>query len=118
MAGAGSAVTSPGDRAEVKATGIRSAALRDNFGIVQTGDRARAVQGQLVPLGSPERVPVPGMPLVGLPKLPVKSFVGRDLELAVLGRLVVAPAGVVSQSQVVHGLGGVGKSELALQYAH
>ncbi|MBL7261518.1 tetratricopeptide repeat protein [Paractinoplanes lichenicola] len=102
----------------VAAEGVRSAALRDSSGIVQTGDRARAVQGQLVPLGQPGDVPVPVPGLVGLPKLPVKSFVGRDEELAELGRLVEAGAGVVAQSQAVHGLGGVGKSELALQYAH
>ncbi|MET3422639.1 tetratricopeptide (TPR) repeat protein [Actinoplanes tereljensis] len=100
------------------AAGARSAAARDNAGIVQTGDRARAVQGQLVPLGQPADVSVPVPALVGLPKLPVKSFVGRDEELAKLGQLIAAGAGVVAQSQAVHGLGGVGKTELALQYAH
>ncbi|MCU7725757.1 tetratricopeptide repeat protein [Actinoplanes sp. KI2] len=100
------------------AAGARSAAWGSSSGIVQTGDRARAVQftGPPVPLGPPSQVPVPVAGLVGLPKPPARTFVGRDEQLAQVGRLVAAGAGVVAQA--VHGLGGVGKSELALQFAH
>jgi NB-ARC domain len=54
--------------------------------------------------------------LSNLPRPPTNVFVGRDDDLAVLERLVAQGSGVVSQ--VVHGLGGVGKTELVLQYAH
>jgi len=53
----------------------------------------------------------PGMS--NLPRPPAAMFVGRD---AALRRLEQALAG--RASAVVHGLGGVGKSELALHYAH
>lgn len=100
------------------ATGPRSGAVRVNTGIVQTGDQARAIQGVTVSLGRPQDVPVPTPRLVQLPKPPVKTFVGREDDLRQLSALVAQGTGVVLQSQAVHGLGGVGKSELALQYAH
>lgn len=100
------------------AIGPRPAAVRVNTGIVQTGDQARAIQGVTVSLGRPQDVPVPVPPLVWLPKPPVKTFVGREDELRHLSALMGRGTGVVVQSQAVHGLGGVGKSELALQYAH
>ncbi|MFC4115116.1 FxSxx-COOH system tetratricopeptide repeat protein [Nonomuraea zeae] len=54
--------------------------------------------------------------LVGLPRLPVASFVGREQALSALREALATGPGVISQAIV--GLGGVGKSELALQYAH
>ncbi|MGC5387038.1 FxSxx-COOH system tetratricopeptide repeat protein [Micromonospora chalcea] len=60
-------------------------------------------------------MPVPK--LIELPKRPARSFVGREIELASLATVMANGSGVVAQSQAVHGLGGVGKSELALQYA-
>ncbi|MFD0579972.1 tetratricopeptide repeat protein [Dactylosporangium darangshiense] len=88
---------------------------------MQTGHGAQAqVRVQqlagAVTLRSPAAVPAPPGGLIGLPKPPTRSFVGRDAQLDELDRLVQAGAGVVAQA--VHGLGGVGKSELALQYAH
>jgi hypothetical protein len=66
-------------------------------------------------------VPHPGVvglagPVTGLPRLPVRVFEGRDGALGVLGRALGARGGAVV-TQAVFGLGGVGKSELALQYA-
>jgi hypothetical protein len=87
----------------------RSAHVGTNLGIVQTGDRARAFQGPPVPLGRPQEVPAPVPALVGLPRRPMRTFVGREAELARLG---------TAQTHAVHGLGGVGKSELALQFAY
>ena len=52
-----------------------------------------------------------------LPRRPARVFVGRDVALR---RLRGALAGGVSAvvTQAVHGLGGIGKSELALHHAH
>ena len=52
-----------------------------------------------------------------LPRPPTAVFVGRDQALARLGEALSEPAGAVVV-QAVYGLGGVGKSELALQHAH
>jgi hypothetical protein len=55
-------------------------------------------------------------PVTGLPRRPVRVFEGRDEALEVLGRDLGTRGGAVV-TQAVYGLGGVGKSELALQYA-
>ncbi|MEU8364956.1 tetratricopeptide repeat protein, partial [Nonomuraea sp. NPDC048882] len=56
--------------------------------------------------------------LSGLPRRPAQAFVGRDAALNALRQTLrdTMSTGVISQA--VLGLGGVGKSELALQYAH
>ncbi|WP_344448879.1 hypothetical protein, partial [Acrocarpospora macrocephala] len=59
--------------------------------------------------------------LAGLPRPPAAVFLGREQALARLeGALTTATAmagnAVITQA-AVHGLGGIGKSELALQYA-
>ncbi|MEU8153295.1 FxSxx-COOH system tetratricopeptide repeat protein [Micromonospora sp. NPDC048986] len=51
-----------------------------------------------------------------LPKPATRLFVGRRDEFAALEEVMSAGSGVICQA--VHGLGGVGKTELALQYAH
>ncbi|MFC7273585.1 tetratricopeptide repeat protein [Paractinoplanes rhizophilus] len=90
------------------AAGERSVSVGVNLGIIQTGDRARAFLGPPVPLGRPQEALAPVPALVGLPRRPVRTFVGRERELAALSGATVT----------VHGLGGVGKSELALQFAY
>jgi tetratricopeptide (TPR) repeat protein/transcriptional regulator with XRE-family HTH domain len=65
------------------------------------------------PLGPPGEMRLDA-PLVQLPRPPVRVFVGRD---ELLRRLDVHHGGAVV-IQAVHGLGGVGKSELALHYCH
>lgn len=72
--------------------------------------------GDAVVLHSPQRVAAPIGGLVGLPKRAVRYFAGRDRALEQLDELILAGASVVAQT--VHGLGGIGKSELALQYAN
>ncbi|WP_179282462.1 tetratricopeptide repeat protein, partial [Streptosporangium subroseum] len=61
-------------------------------------------------------VSVPAAGMIGLPSRASTVFVGRDKDLEVLGRTLSAGPGVITQAVV--GLGGIGKSELALQYAH
>ncbi|MFI6396248.1 FxSxx-COOH system tetratricopeptide repeat protein, partial [Nonomuraea sp. NPDC050540] len=103
-----------GDRQEwrAEASGPRSAALRDNSGMIVTGDLHGA---RRPPLPSPALVEVPAG-LLGLPRRPAAWFTGRERALEQLAAALEAGAraGVVV-SRV--GLGGVGKSELALQYA-
>jgi tetratricopeptide (TPR) repeat protein len=55
-------------------------------------------------------------PVIGLPRRPVRVFEGRHEALSVLERALGTRGGAVV-TQAVYGLGGVGKSELALQYA-
>ena len=55
-------------------------------------------------------------PIAGLPRRPVRVFEGREETLGVLAQALGAQGGAVV-TQAVYGLGGVGKSEMALQYA-
>jgi tetratricopeptide (TPR) repeat protein len=55
-------------------------------------------------------------PVAGLPRRPVRVFEGRDQAFGVLEQALEVRGGAVV-TQAVYGLGGVGKSELALQYA-
>ncbi|MEW2490011.1 FxSxx-COOH system tetratricopeptide repeat protein [Streptomyces sp. NPDC048411] len=54
--------------------------------------------------------------LNNLPELPSRTFVGRDEALAALAEKLSADSR--NTTQTIHGLGGVGKSTLALHYAH
>jgi hypothetical protein len=56
-------------------------------------------------------------PVISLPRRPARVFEGREEALGILGRALGARGGAVV-TQAVYGLGGVGKSELALHYAH
>jgi tetratricopeptide (TPR) repeat protein len=56
---------------------------------------------------------VPPEPGAGIPPDPMPHFVGREAELADLHRLLQARSRVA-----VHGLGGVGKTQLAVQHLH
>lgn len=55
----------------------------------------------------------PNDPLAGVPPHPILHFVGRDAELAALDRQL-SEVGRVA----VHGLGGIGKTQLVVQYLH
>ena len=81
------------------------------------GDAAIATQpGELIALTVPHpaSVDLPGV-VRGLPRRPARVFEGRGGALGVLEAALAARGRVVTQA--VYGLGGVGKSELALQYA-
>lgn len=99
-----------GTELRIEAAGARAIAA-DRIGTAFTGD-------VLPPeaLYSPEKVTAaPGTS--NLP--PAALCLGRDEELARLRSLLTAGReGTITQSGTVHGLGGIGKSTLALHYAH
>ncbi|MFE0077232.1 tetratricopeptide repeat protein [Nonomuraea sp. NPDC059023] len=96
----------------VEASGPRSAAVRGNSGTIVTGDLHAA---RRPPLPAPAQIEAPAG-LLGLPRRPAPWFVGRDEARAMLAATLEAGAGAGVISQAVVGLGGIGKSELALQY--
>jgi tetratricopeptide (TPR) repeat protein len=111
-------VTEPPAR-QVQASGTRSVAA-GQLGMALTGDNPQvdARSTSLAAGAIPEPatvVPPPG--INNLPRRPARVFVGREAALGqVGGALDEAATAVVTQA--IYGLGGVGKSELALQHAH
>lgn len=98
----------------VEASGDEAVAVgRDVSGILQTGDGAHAIQYHLGPTPAPGSVD----PRPGLNSLPFRTdlFVGRTQELSRLDLDLGASRNVAVQ--VVHGLGGVGKSTLVAHWA-
>ncbi|WP_338932005.1 tetratricopeptide repeat protein [Streptomyces netropsis] len=100
-----------------EASGPGAVAVGSNHGIISTGDAAtidnRTLHLPAEAVRAPAEVPAPP----GLNNLPAPRsavFVGRDEDLA---RLDAAMDGGGAPT-VVHGLGGMGKSTLALHYAH
>jgi tetratricopeptide (TPR) repeat protein len=107
-----------GQDAPDRGTGQRNEADRDLYaaGRDQTViNDSRRVELAVGSVPHPAAVGLAG-PITGLPRRPVRVFEGRDGALRVLGRALGARGGAVV-TQAVFGLGGVGKSELALQYA-
>ncbi|MFI6128479.1 tetratricopeptide repeat protein [Micromonospora sp. NPDC051141] len=107
--------TGPDRAHSAAAAGDRSIAAREISGVTATGDNPRIDARQIVMQRSSTGSPVVQR-LSNLPKPPTRLFLGRDEDLARLEEVMAAGRGVVSQA--VHGLGGVGKTELALQYAN
>ncbi|MBP2404813.1 tetratricopeptide repeat protein [Streptomyces syringium] len=107
------------ERREVQgeASGPGAVAVGSNHGIISTGDAAtidnRTLHLPAEALRAPAEVPAPP----GLNNLPAPRsavFVGRVEDLARLGAAMDGGGAAT----VVHGLGGMGKSTLALHYAH
>ncbi|KUM87945.1 hypothetical protein AQI88_40280 [Streptomyces cellostaticus] len=108
-------------KASVTASGQKSVAAGGDVGQAVTGDGAVAVQYQIqhasvLPAQAFTPVTEVMCPpnLTNLPERP-GIFVGREQELGLMDRALAAEAGVATQ--VVHGLGGVGKSTLAAHWA-
>lgn len=102
------------------ASGQRAISATHLSGIAVTGDNAYidartiTIAGRGIPRPSEVDTP-PGMGY--LPRPAAGVFLGRDAALHQLGNALSSTARAVV-TQAVYGLGGVGKSELVLQYAH
>src|SRR4051812_40216111 len=103
----------------VTAAGTRSVAAASINAPVITGDHARMVTLAPGTLRAPDGVGAPTGGAWNLPRRPSALFVGRDQALSAISGLFTASSGGsrAMVGQAVAGLGGVGKSELALQYA-
>ncbi|MFD7604770.1 tetratricopeptide repeat protein [Streptomyces mirabilis] len=104
-----------------QATGERSLAVGGGVGVAITGDGAQVVMLPAEAVRWSREVEAP--PGAGnLPGSASGVFVGRQDELAELHRLLAdegeAAVTQVSGTRAIHGLGGIGKSTLALHYAH
>ncbi|MCH0567829.1 ATP-binding protein [Streptomyces sp. MUM 136J] len=97
-------------RPRIEAVGERSIAA-ERIGVAFTGDVLPAEA-----LSAPEKVTAaPGFS--NLP--PAALCLGREEELVRLRRMLIGgQEGATTRSAAVHGLGGIGKSTLALHYAH
>jgi tetratricopeptide (TPR) repeat protein len=108
-----------GPGGDQQASGSRSVAASQISGMVVTGDDARIdARAPVLGTGIPRPADVTAATgMHNLPRPPAAVFVGRADMLARLERGLADGTSVVV-TQAVFGLGGVGKSELALQHAH
>ncbi len=107
----------PPDRG-FEAAGTRSVAA-GQIGVAATGDQAH-IDARVTNLAAgaipePTGVAAPAR-THNLPRPPVRVFVGREAALGQIHSALADKASAVV-TQAVYGLGGVGKSELALQHA-
>ncbi|MFH9134694.1 FxSxx-COOH system tetratricopeptide repeat protein [Streptomyces sp. NPDC017524] len=100
------------------ASGARSIAADALSGFTNTGDHVSVTVLTQQDLHSAKEVGAPPH-LWNLPYPPDRAFVGRDVQLTQLQELFRPHEGVEqTRSHVVHGMGGIGKSTLAVHYAH
>jgi len=79
---------------------------------------AGAISGDVSIYGSPQARPGPG-PVRAWGNVPARnpSFTGREEQLARIRRALAGEGGRAAV-QALHGMGGVGKTQLAIEYAH
>ncbi|MGV9353901.1 tetratricopeptide repeat protein [Streptomyces misionensis] len=104
-----------------RATGERSLSVGGSVSVAITGDGAEVVMLPAETVRWAKEVEAP--PGEGnLPGSASGVFVGREAELAELRRLLTgegeAAVTQVTGTRAIHGLGGIGKTTLALRYAH
>ncbi|TYB49529.1 FxSxx-COOH system tetratricopeptide repeat protein [Actinomadura chibensis] len=99
---------------DLRTSGARAPGVGVNFGCVRTGDEITQVA---VSLPAPESVR-PAARVVGLPRPATPVFLGRHGDYQRLEQVLSVDDETVVVTQALFGMGGVGKSELALQYAH
>ncbi|MFI0405385.1 tetratricopeptide repeat protein [Actinomadura sp. 3N508] len=100
--------------ADLQTSGARSPGVGVNFGSVKTGDE---ITQAAVSLPAPETVR-PAARIVGLPRPATPVFLGRHDDYQRLEQVLATAGETVVVTQALYGMGGVGKSEMALQYAH
>ncbi|MER5326170.1 FxSxx-COOH system tetratricopeptide repeat protein [Streptosporangium roseum] len=98
----------------IRVEGDRSIAGQ-NIGAATTGDHSPIIKLEPDTLKAPHQVKLVGR-MTNLPQAPAAVFVGRDDALAVMTETLTATSVQMAIGQVIHGMGGVGKSELARQY--
>ncbi|TDD71511.1 hypothetical protein E1298_35610 [Actinomadura rubrisoli] len=98
----------------MQTSGPRSPGVGVNLGTVKTGDE---ITQAAVSLPAPETVR-PTARIVGLPRPATPVFLGRHDDYQRLEQVLAAADETVVVTQALYGMGGVGKSEMALQYAH
>ncbi|MFI6800981.1 tetratricopeptide repeat protein [Streptosporangium canum] len=112
--------TTPQRRTEIEASGDRAVAAKEIHGVVTTGDHSpvdnRTIRLEPGTLRASAEVELTAG-LTNLPDGPAAVFVGRESALMRLGRELSGDRAWVVIGQVIHGLGGIGKTELARQYA-
>jgi tetratricopeptide (TPR) repeat protein len=110
------------DKAPVTSSGDRSVAAQAISGQVATGDHASLTMDARTIGLAPGSIPDPAQVAVtgqvsNLPRPPAHVFAGRSEAMEQLTGATTGPGAPVI-TQAIYGLGGVGKSELVLQYAH
>ncbi|WP_182876986.1 tetratricopeptide repeat protein [Microbispora sp. H10670] len=107
-------------RTEIEASGDRAVAAEHISGVVTTGDHSpvdnRTIKLEPGTLRAPAEVDLPAK-LTNVSDGPAAVFVGRESALTLLDHELSGDRARVVIGQVIHGLGGVGKTELARQYA-
>ncbi|WP_169807480.1 tetratricopeptide repeat protein [Herbidospora mongoliensis] len=98
----------------IRAVGDRSIAGQ-SIGAATAGDHSPIIKLEPDTLKAPSQVKLAG-PMTNLPEALSRVFVGREDVLAVMTETLTGTSVQMAIGQVIHGMGGIGKSELARRY--